>query len=237
MANNYFKFKQFIVYQDNTAMKVGVDAVLLGAWANPGNASNILDIGTGTGLLSLMIAQKSNAQIIAIEIDENAYKQAVENIQISPWPNKIGVLNISLQEFALTKGQKFDFIICNPPYYSNSMVSDDKNRTLARHDHSLTPFELAKNVNHLLCPDGRFIMIYPYSRKEDMIKAFVLNKLYPLDILEIKGTDAKLRNRIIIEFSRKYTVTRISTIAIRNSETNDYSFEYKELTKDYYLKF
>ena len=123
MPKNYFKFKQFIINQENSSMKVGTDGVLLGTWTKTNNAKNILDIGTGTALIALMLAQKSDAEIVAIEIDKNSYLQSLSNINESRWANRISAKHISLQNFVAQTQRKFDLIVCNPPYFSNIQLN------------------------------------------------------------------------------------------------------------------
>jgi tRNA1Val (adenine37-N6)-methyltransferase len=237
MGNQYFKFKQFTINQHNTAMKVGVDAVLLGSWADPGNAKEVLDIGTGTGLLSLMLAQKSEASITAIDIDTGSYGQAFANVKASKWYDRIEVHNISIQEFAIKTSKRFDFIICNPPFFNSTLVSPDNKRTMARHDASLGLNELFSCVVGLLNENGRFLMIYQYDRKEEVISEATNFELYPSKALVIKGNEHKNPNRIVFEFGRESGICIESEIAIRNSATNEYTEKYKQMTKDYYLKF
>jgi tRNA1Val (adenine37-N6)-methyltransferase len=237
MGNSFFKFKQFVINQQNSAMKVGVDAVLLGAWANPTGASTILDIGTGTGLLSLMLAQKSNANITAIEIDEETFNRACDNIKVSRWNDRISLIQASFQVFVPKCVNKFDFIICNPPFFNSSLIAPDAKRTMARHDQSLSLDELFLGVNQLLDKSGQFVMIYPFDRKDDVLKVSNEKKLFASQMLEIKGNEKKIPNRIIFEFVKSPVKCNISEIIVRNSETNDYTDDYKLLTKDYYLNF
>jgi len=237
MSNNYFQFKQFRINQDDTAMKVGVDAVLLGAWANPEGAIKILDVGAGTGLLSLMMAQKSETRILAIEIDQDAYLQALENIRASDWADRIQIINTSLQNFITVYHDKFDYIICNPPYFNSTLISEDEKRTLARHDQSLNLTELFAGVAKLLSFSGRFAMIYPYDRMESVLNEALKYKLNTERILEIRGTEKKPPNRFAVEFSKFKSETKISQIIVRDSVSNEYTSEYKELTKDFYLNF
>jgi tRNA1Val (adenine37-N6)-methyltransferase len=237
MSNNYFQFKKFRINQEDTAMKVGVDAVLLGAWANPDGAVKILDIGAGTGLLSLMMAQKSETRVLAVEIDQSAYLQALENIRESEWADRIEIINTSFQNFSSVYRDKFDFIICNPPYFNSTLVSDDEKRTLARHDQSLSLSDLFSGVAKLLNFSGRFAMIYPYDRMDLVMDEASKYRLNAERILEIKGTEKKLPNRFAIEFSKYKSETKIAQLIVRDSKNNEYTKEYKELTKDFYLKF
>lgn len=237
MGNPYFKFKQFTVLQDKTAMKVGVDGVLLGAWVKVEDVKRVLDIGTGTGLLSLMLAQRTNAIIEAIEIEENAFEQAKSNFGMSKWAERISVHHLPLQKYIVNKKKQFDFIICNPPYFSNSLNSFDKERNLARHNDSLTLEDLFRAVDILLSSDGQFCVIYPFESKKDLLdKAADLN-LFPSRILNVKGNERKEPNRVLVEFKRVAKDFREECLVIRSVATNDYSDSYKKLTRDFYLKF
>lgn len=237
MGNTFFKFKQFTIHQEKTAMKVGVDGVLLGAWVDVGHAQNILDIGTGTGLLSLMLAQKSLAKITALEIEKGAFIQAKENIGLCRWGNRIEIINCSIQEYIENTSEKFELIVCNPPFFSDSLNSKNDQRNLARHDESLPLKDLLASVAKLMSEHGRFYMIYPFDRREELIKAGENYQLYPNSLLNIKGTVLKEPNRLIAEFVAKKSSCVEHELVVRDIETNDYTYEYKQLTKDYYLKF
>jgi len=237
MGNNYFKFKQFTVFQENTAMKVGVDAVILGAWTNPEKANNILDIGTGTGLLSLMLAQKSSASITSVEIDEKACEQANFNIKSSQWSDKIKVIHSSIQKFSQNTSEKFDLIICNPPFFTNSLHSTDNQRNLARHDNLLSISELLYYSKNLLSNDGFLNLIYPYEKMSFLISEAAQQGLYPSKTLIIKGTELKEPNRFTIKLGFTKHENIEETLVVRESVTNEYSSDYKQLTKDYYLNF
>jgi tRNA1Val (adenine37-N6)-methyltransferase len=237
MGNSFFRFKQFVVNQENTAMKVGVDGVLLGAWANPGKAQSILDIGTGTGLLSLMLAQKSEAFITALEIEEGACRQAIENIRNSKWANRIEVKKSSIQDFARTNSEKFDFIICNPPYFNSSLNSPDEKRNLARQDRTLGLTEFLSCADKLLQKAGRFVIIYPYDRMEELISEAGVFKLFPERICLVKGNERKIPNRLMVEFGKNGQNCQKSEIVIRDSFTNEYTYAYISLVKEYYLNF
>ncbi len=238
MSNNYFQFKKFTVYQDKTAMKVGVDSVLLGAYTECKNAKNILDIGTGTGLLALMLAQKTSVPVTAIELEQNAYRQALENIQNSKW-NNISVLHSSVQDYAAKGNITFDLIICNPPYFHKSLGTNNLQRNIARHDNELTIDILISCINTLLSDKGRFYMIYPYDRKEEVLNTAAKYKLYPTNLLAVRGNESKPPNRIIIELafdnSNHQSHANEKLLTVRSKSTNKYTKEYKELTKDYYL--
>ncbi|MGZ3899523.1 MAG: tRNA1(Val) (adenine(37)-N6)-methyltransferase, partial [Bacteroidia bacterium] len=181
MSNGSFAFKQFTIKQDKCAMKVGTDAVLLGAWIIPNGSKKILDIGTGTGIIALMLAQKSSAQIVAIDIDKDSTEQAKLNVAESNFRN-IEVQNVSLQVMAKTSDQKFNLIVTNPPYFIDSLKSNDGNRTIARHA-DLLPFEdLITGVKKLLDDKGKFCLILPKNeaaifREMAQQKGLYLSKL------------------------------------------------------------
>ncbi len=237
MSNKYFRFKQFIVYQEKAAMKVGIDSVLLGAWADFDNAKRILDIGTGTGLLSLMAAQKSLAQITAIEIDEDSIKQAQENINLSIWSERIKIVNSSFQDFAKQKDLKYDCAICNPPYFNGTYQSPNQQRNKARHNNTLPLPDLFAGLNRILAPNGKLYIIYPYFQKDDLISEAYKYNFYPNKILEIKPHKNKPAKRIAICFSQKNIPSNITQLFIKDAITMQYSKEYINLTKSFYLDF
>lgn len=237
MPNNYFNFKQFSIDQSDCAMKVGTDGVLLGAWANTQNINTILDIGTGTGLIAIMIAQRSNAQIYAIEIDKKASQQATQNIENCKWNKRIAVKNISFQDYIQQTVLKFDLIVTNPPYFSRSMKSAAKQRNLARHDDSLPLKDLFKGVAELLSINGKFCLILPYEEKTNAITLAQNKKLFCNNILNIKPTTDKQPKRILLEFSNQQNKLKENIIAIEHQQRHEYTDEYKLLTKDFYLAF
>ena len=173
MSNPYFQFKQFTVWHDQCAMKVGTDGVLLGAWASVERARRILDIGTGTGLVALMLAQRSllDAKIVALEIDEAAAGQARENVARSPWQERIEVVQADFKKYR--SSDKFDVIVSNPPYFVDSLECPDRQRAAARHNDSLTYEELLEGVNRLLAADGLFkrtLIAFSFSNRECVIE-------------------------------------------------------------------
>jgi len=235
MGNSWFQFKQFMINQDKTAMKVGVDSVLLGSWVSFSNSKNILDIGAGTGLLSFMAEQKSNAKITAIEIEKNAFLQCKENILLNKKENNIEVYNISIQEFANNYNKKFDHIICNPPYFENSFLSENNLKNTARHTNELSYNELTVSVDKLLSKDGIFSVILPFEKRDIFVQLSIQSKLFCFREIIIFPKENKQANRIILEFSKLEKEFITERIIIRDSETNQYTTQYKELTKDFYL--
>ena len=237
MANQYFKFKKFTINQNNCAMKVGTDGVIIGAWADCEGSTKILDIGTGTGLISLMLAQRSNAYIDAIEIDKNSFFQAKENILNSDWDNRINIFNISFQNFNKNKSNIYDLIVSNPPYFINSLKANTPERTNARHNNLLTHNELLDGVNRLLTKKGVFCLILPYEQTQGFIKLANKYGLYRNKILKVKPTANKEPKRSLIELRKENLKNEETFLIIEKDKRHDYTKEYKELTKDYYLAF
>ena len=238
MPNTSFAFKQFLIKQDKCAMKVGTDAVLLGAWVLPNGSKNILDIGTGTGVISLMLAQKTQAKITAIDIDEDAFEQSRQNVLESKFSNQIEVIHSSLQEFSKTSTQKFDLIVTNPPFFEQSLKSSDEQRSHARHADILPFDELIDGVLLLLEPKGKFNLILPTL---EALKFRLLAEKKGLNLsklLRVKSrVDKDVEKRHLMQFEFKPSEFSENTIAIELEERHQYTEEYKELTKDYYLNF
>lgn len=238
MSNSSFAFKQFTIKQDLCAMKVGTDAVLLGAWIVPNGSTNILDIGTGTGIIALMLAQKSNAHIDAIDIDENAVIQAKQNVSESKFADKITVSHHSFQDFVKSTNKKFNLIVTNPPYFEQSLKSSDEKRSHARHADVLPFEELIEGVIKILDPKGKFCLILPKLEAEKFRllaekRGLILSKLLRVKSRADKDTD----KRHIMQFEFKPTGFSEATIAIELQERHQYTDEYKNLTKDYYMNF
>ena len=231
-----FKFKQFTINQNKTAMKVGTDGVLLGAWADLQNAKKILDIGSGTGLLSLMAAQRSSASITAIEIEENAYRQTVENFKNSVWNDRLNAINTSFQYFHTKTKNHYDHIICNPPFFENSQKNPDLNKTTARHNDKLPFDELLIGVKYILTKNGKFSVILPYETGLNFIEKAEKLSLFCIRFTEVKPNFAKPPKRILLEFSKIQSIIQKNTITIEKEKRHDYTKEYIELTKDFYLK-
>ena len=232
-----FTFKQFQVNQDRCAMKIGTDGVLLGAWTPLiNNPFNILDIGAGTGILSLMLAQRSNAeQIDAIEIDEDAYEQCVENFEASPWGDKLFCFHAGLDEFVDEPEDEYDLIISNPPFYTDDYKSDNTSRDLARFEDALPFEELIEAAALLLSDNGIFSVIIPFKEEERFISLCKELDLFPLKITRVKGTPTSEIKRSLLAFCRMEQTPLIDELVIEISRHN-YTPEYIELTKDFYLK-
>lgn len=232
-----FKFKQFVIHQDKCAMKVGTDAVLLGALADGSKAASILDIGTGTGIISIMLAQKTTAEIDAIDIDDFAYEQAKENVRLSPWSSKINVYHISLQEYALSCRKKYDLIVSNPPYFVDASKAPAKARNKARHSEDSLPFdELAKGVEKLLRRGGHFCVILPYKESGLLRNKTQSLSLYCNTIIRICTKKGKIPKRVIMCFEHTLKPIELKDLIIQK-EDNSYTKEYIELTKEYYVNY
>ena len=236
MPNPYFSFKKFTIYQDKCAMKVGIDGVLLGVWASLENADNILDIGTGTGLIALMLAQRSNSIIDAIEIEPNAVIQATENANNSPWSNQIQVMQISLQAFAEIANKQYDLIVSNPPYFNNSLKAPSESRTAARHTDSLTHEELIENAIKLLKPEGRICLILPVNEGLRCVDFAKKNGLHCAKKVTVFPKPNAAAKRLLLEFSLIPVQKESSELVIEAVERHQYSPEFSLLAKDFYLK-
>ena len=232
-----FKFKQFYVNQDQCAMKIGTDAVLLGAWTPLiNNPYNILDIGAGTGILSLMLAQRSNAaQIDAFEIDQDAYEQCVENFEASPWGDRLFCFHAGLDEFVEEPEEEYDLIISNPPFYTDTYKSDDSSRDLARFEDAMPFDELIEAASLLLSENGIFSVIIPYKEEEYFSSLCSKLNLFPFNITRVKGTPTAEIKRSLLAFSRIEQPPKLNELTIEISR-HHYTPEYIELTKDFYLK-
>ena len=238
MPNSFFAFKQFIIKQDKYAMKVSTDAVLLGAWVLPNGSKQILDIGTGTGVIALMLAQKSKACIDAIDIDEQAVHQAENNFRESPFDNELRISKIAFQDFYKSATKKYDLIITNPPYFEQSFKSSDEQRSQARHADVLPFNTLLDGVKQLLSDKGRFCVILPTNEALKFRQMAEKRGLYLSKLLRVKSrTDKQIEKRHIMQFEAKPTEFSESTISIEHEVRHSYTPEYKELTKDYYINF
>lgn len=233
-----FQFKQFSVQQDRCAMKVGTDSVLLGAWCPiENNPFSVLDIGAGTGILSLMIAQRSNAeQIDALEIDEEAYEQCVENFENSPWGDRLFCFHAGLDEFVDEPEDEYDLIISNPPFYSEDYKTENSQRDLARFQEAMPFDDLVEAADLLLSENGIFAVIIPYKEEEKFIDLCAEVELFPVKVTRIKGTPNTEIKRSLLAFKRyELPVLEADELVIETSR-HKYTEEYIDLTKDFYLK-
>jgi tRNA1Val (adenine37-N6)-methyltransferase len=236
MASDSFAFKEFEVKQSNCAMKVGTDAVLLGAWGSLPQTGNTLDIGTGTGIIAMMAAQRSTTFIDAIEIDEDAYSEALENCRRSKWNERIIVHHISFQKFVPSVSKKYDVILSNPPYFSNCVQAASESRTMARHTCNLSFEELVDGIASLLKEDGSFATILPLKEAEDLTAIAKRHGLHLNRIMRVKTTCSKPAKRVLMQFKFYKSIFLEETLIIEN-EDHSYSNDYKNLTRSFYLNF
>ena len=235
MANSYFQFKQFTVHHDRCAMKVGTDGVLLGAWADVADKRTALDVGCGSGLVSLMLAQRNrNLKIDAVEVDVSAADQAAENISASIFSTQIDVVKEDFIAFAFASNKKYDLIVSNPPFFSNSLKSPTKQRNAARHDDGLCPEDLLHLSAKLLTSEGVFVVIYPFDSLEKIIEIGKNEGLFPLRICTVYPTPNSQPKRVLVEMSLKEKHC-FETNLIVEMERHVYSEEFKEMTREFYL--
>lgn len=237
MSSLPFKFKQFTIDQDRCAMKIGTDAVLLGAWTSVNQEPfSVLDIGAGSGVIALILAQRSNAELIdAIEIDDDAYEQCTENFENSSWNDRLFCYHTSLKEFTEEIEDKYDLIVSNPPFYSDDYKSDDKQRALARFEDALPFSHLLESVSNLLSKNGVFSVVLPFKEEEKFIALATESRLFPNSILRVKGNPSSEIKRSLMQFSFTECEVEIDELIIE-TERHQYTQDYINLTKDFYLK-
>jgi len=238
MANNYFALKQFTLHQEHSAFRVTTDSVLLGAWAGTEAAGQILDIGTGTGLLALMTAQRSGAHIVAIEPDRNSFIQAGLNVTASPWHERITVLNTSIQDYHPTGNLFFDAIITNPPYFVDSLLNPNEARARARHTVSMTYTDLLDAAARLLTPAGTIHLVLPVNEASVFYALAAKYDLHCSKRMIVRPTPGKPPARVLMSLQHgKPQSCEETEMVIEKGGRHLYSDEYVSLTKDFYLKF
>jgi tRNA1Val (adenine37-N6)-methyltransferase len=234
--NKYFQFKQFRIEQHHAAMKVNTDGVLLGAWGNVENVNTVLDIGTGTGLIALMLAQRCNASITGIEIENKAAEEALQNVKQSKWNDRISILPVSFQQFVATTELRFDLIISNPPFFSNSEKSTNPDLLIARHNDLLPFTDIISGACKLLTIRGRLSLILPSSEASGFIALAQKQRLYLNRVTGVKPFSGKEQNRILMEFGRQKSPFIENEISVYDNSRKEYSTEFKILARDFYLK-
>lgn len=235
MPERIFRFKQFSVVHSKSAMKVGTDAVLLGAWASIPNDGEILDIGSGCGIISLMLAKRSEVNITALDVDCHACEEAKFNVEQSPWPNRISVVCGNISEYA--RETRYSLIVCNPPYFSETMQSPNPRRVLARHSVLLTPEILFESVNRLLADRGYFSMIYPADKEKQIVEAALKMQLHVARHCDVYATAGGVKIRVLLEFSRSKMPVEKTRLVIEDEKRHNFNRQYKNLTKEFYLNF
>jgi tRNA1Val (adenine37-N6)-methyltransferase len=233
----YFQFKQFIIQQNKTAMKVGTDGVLLGSWVKiSAKAERILDIGTGTGLIALMMGQRSTAKVVdAVELNEAAYQQALENFKESNWSERLSCHHSSFQEFSNEMEGNYDLIVSNPPFHISTQKTVLEDRAMARHSDNLPFIELLLGVAKLLNKKGSCAFIIPFSEQDNFIVLAEKQGLFPSRIMHVKGNNESPIKRSLLQFSFVKKEMLKKELVIENSR-HIYTKDYIELVKDFYLK-
>lgn len=237
LQHPFFRFKKFSLTDANCAMKIGTDGVLLGSIAAKYEASEILDIGTGCGLIALMIAQKNNGKIVAIDQDTDSVSTADFNVSLSPWNERIKVLKSRFQDFWPQLSQKFDLIVCNPPFFHNSLKNPSNKKATARHSDLLPPVDLMQGVSYLLAESGVFLVIVPYLQENLWLEIASDYNLGCERRIEVSPRLGMPPHRMIMQFVMGNATPITERLAIEAAGRHQYSQEYRELTADYYLNF
>jgi tRNA1Val (adenine37-N6)-methyltransferase len=230
-----FQFKQFSLSDSNCAMKIGTDGVLLGGIASGFKAERVLDIGTGCGLLALMIAQKTDGLIDAIEIDKDAAEQAGKNFRNSPWHDRLKIYHTALQDYTIVCENQYDLIVCNPPFFQNSLQSLNEKRAVARHNHSLGFSELLLCAAELISSKGKMFIIIPVELYDDLQKYISKTGLKISEKFIVKpNPDLKPKRLIVVLSKAAVNILVEKTITINNGTRHQFSDDYKEIMKDFH---
>ena len=237
MPNTWFRFKQFTIQQEHAAMKVGTDGVLLGSWATvPGSGSRILDIGTGTGLIALMMAQRSKGVWVdALEIDASSAKQADENFQNSPWKERLQCIYASFQDYSSQCNEEYDQIICNPPFFSASKKTQSKEKNLARHDDSLSLKEIFSGCTSLMKESSTLSLILPVDKEALTFDLIGEHKMHCKRLTRVIPAPGKPAKRILLEFSFIPGKWHEDHLTIETGTRHMYTDKYKNLVSEFYL--
>lgn len=233
-----FRFKQFTIEQDRCNMKVGTDGILLGAWAKVEEADTVLDIGTGSGLIAIMLAQRTEAaQIHGVEIDQNSYEQAKINMQQSPWADRLQPINASIQDFAGSSSEQYDLIVSNPPFFTGGNLSYNQDRNSVRHTVKLPHQDLLFAVRRLLSDRGRFALILPYLEGLRFKELAATYQLYCTHLTEIHPKAGNPIERLLLQFEKGKRPTLVEQLVLHQGQkTNERTPAYQGLTEAFYLQ-
>lgn len=239
MGQPYFQFKQFTVWHDCCAMKVGTDGTILGGWTDiPEDASSVLDIGSGTGLIALMVAQRSNKLTIdAIEIEQSCAGQGAENFKKSPWSKRLRMIHSSVQNWVPDRCETYDLIVSNPPYFHKAFKAGNQERNLARHTDTLSYSDLCSNVVRLLSEEGTFSCVLPRNSADQFIRDARLNGLYPHRVCQVSSTENGRTIRTLFSLKKKPPIQTVEERLIIQKGPQDYTDAYRTLLKDFMLYF
>lgn len=237
-GRNYFKFKKFEIIQAQSTMKVNTDAILLGSWARVEDCLNILDIGTGTGVIALMVAQRAeNAKVTGVEIEEKSFLEASTNVDNSIFANRTSIVHDSIQNFSQVYKESFDHIVSNPPFFTGGTFSSNENKANVRHAIKLSHGDLLNAVTDLLSENGKFSVILPYIEGYRFVELAERSGLHTSKITEVRPRLSKSIERLLIEFTRVEKTKNMDEILIYHKESKNYADDFKALTKDFYLHF
>ena len=236
MPGPVFHFKQFRVRQDRCALKVGTDGLLLGGWTDWSGVERVLDIGTGTGVLALIAAQRAPAaQVDAVEVDPESAAQAAENVAASPWPDRVRVHAMDVRR--LRSAEPFDVVVCNPPYYAGEAASPDERRNLARHHAGLTFAELLEVAGRVLAPEGRFSVVLPLGREAEFLGLAAEHDLHPHRRCSIRYVPHRPPKRVLLELRRRHGPVQEQEITVEGDGPEGYDPAYQSLLSDLMTKF
>jgi tRNA1Val (adenine37-N6)-methyltransferase len=237
MPNNYFTFKKFTIVQEKSLFKVGTDGVLLGACADLSGAKRILDVGTGTGLIALMAAQRSEASIVALEPDPGSFNEASSNVSNSEWTKRITLINSGFQNYSSEQPESFDVVLSNPPYFRDSLLNPDDSKSSTRHTYSLGPEEILQGAMKLLTPVGSLQLILPYTEGTLFIAEASWYGFYCNRIIRVRSVPTGNVKRLILKLERTRKQVSEKFLTIGTGIRHQFTEEYKEFTKDFYLRF
>lgn len=236
VSKTVFQFKHFEIHQEHSSMKIGTDGVLLGAWADVSNCKEALDIGTGTGVIALMLAQRNlESDVHAVEIDNDSFEEAEYNFKNAHWNDRMRCFHYSIQDFTVATEQRYDLIVCNPPFFTGGTLSDAYDRNAVRHTIKLPHGELLISVRQLLKKAGKFCVILPFLEGLRFKEMAQSNGLFCNKTTGVKPDLLKPVERLLMEFSFKVSDYKYNEMCIRNEHGN-YSRDYKSLTKEFYLE-
>jgi tRNA1Val (adenine37-N6)-methyltransferase len=230
-----FRFKQFEVSHDQSTMKVGTDAVLVGALADiRSGCGRILDVGTGCGIIALMLAQRSNALIDAIDIDQPSVAEAGRNFAHTPWSARLKAICGDVRSFSMVNQASYDLVVSNPPFFQNSLLPFNDRYHIAKHNQQLDLHSFTRSANHLLSENGRLALILPVAETELLVRYAQSYGLYPEKVWEIKPVEGKAPNRNILELTRKRNSSPAHQQFVLRNTKGLFSDQYKHLTRDFH---
>lgn len=236
MGETLFRFKEFQVQQEKSAMKINTDGVLLGAWVNCDGVESILDIGTGSGVIAMMLAQRSAAKkIVGVEIDKESVLEAAQNMKECQWSTRLQAVHDSIQDYAKTNRSEFDLLVSNPPFFSGGTLSSTQQRSLVKHTVKLSHNDLLRSAFSLLKPDGEFCVVLPYIEGLRLVELAEQSRLYLNRICEVHSFKDSPVERLLLAFKKSKESLLKESLVIRANK-DEFTEAYCALTRDFYLK-